>query len=102
MVERIVDQFWKVVYGIPRRSQKVTRSVTGSRSVLARSTGDQFEQVNSTFAFFGEQKVGLCGGREVGHTVASVQKHRALAIRQSSVWLYLQGFVMPEVARKRP
>lgn len=26
VVARIVDQFWKVVYGIPRRSQKVTRS----------------------------------------------------------------------------
>lgn len=39
VVERIVDQFWKVVYGIPRRSQKVTRSVTGSRSVIGKIDG---------------------------------------------------------------
>lgn len=93
----MLDQFWKVVYGIPRRSQKVTRSATGS--VMAILTLKPFEQqMGVTFALLGEQEVGLCGGRKVGHTIASIQKHWPFTIRQSSVWLDLQGLVMTKVA----
>lgn len=59
------------------------------------------QPLRHTFALFGEQKVGLCGGREVGDTVTSVQKHWALAIRQSRVWFDLQRLVVAEVTRTR-
>lgn len=60
------------------------------------------EQRAITFAFLGEQEVGLCGSRKVRHAVASVQKHRTLSIWQRGVRLYFQGFVVSEVARGRP
>lgn len=51
-----------------------------------------------TFALLGEQQVGLRGGRQIGHTVASIKKGRPLVIRQCGIRLDFQGLVVAEVA----
>lgn len=59
-----------------------------------------FEQRAATFAFLGEQEVGLCGSRKVGHAVAGIQKDWTLGIRQCGVRLNFEGFVVTKVARE--
>jgi hypothetical protein len=85
---------------MPRRSQKVTKSI--SKPVSFRcSTVDAVACLSQlTFTSLGKQEVGLRGSRQIGHTVTGVQENWAFTVRQSSVGLDLNGLVVAEVTRK--
>jgi hypothetical protein len=68
-------------------------SVQHSRIWVSR----RFEEM-STFALLGEEKIGFRGRRQIRNTVSSVQKDRALSVRQCGIGLDFQRLVVAKVA----